>query len=172
MATTNLNVHFNAPSVRFDTWAQLSNCAGQLSGLTDGTPGFEKLHAETETLVNTLRNMEAYMGFPGKKTFEKIVALFQARDYVGFETAVRASSGLLESGEYRRAEVEKAFGHAAPDAHYFEVLVVCNTSLEEQDRIRQELWQWRSNHDSFVYNVVTVGSFEDAMMAIMLNFNI
>ncbi len=172
MATTNLNVHFNAPSVRFDTWAQLSNCATQLSGLKDGTPEFDKVHAETDTLVNTLRPMEAYMGFPGKAAFERIFSLFQASDYVGFESSVQESSGLLESGEYRRTEVEKAFGHSAPDVHYFEVLVVCNTSAEEQDRIRQELWQWRSNHDSFAYNVVTVGSFEDAMMAIMLNFNI
>jgi len=165
----NLNVHFNAPSVRHDTWGRLRRAALSLSAEKNGTQSLKKEIADT---LETLKPMEVYMGYPGNEEFKRISGLWQERDYTGFALAVSETTELLETGDYRREIIKRALGYEAPHAHCFDLLVVKRFGPEQESKIREDLLQWRSENDGFIYNLVVVDSFEDALMAIMLNFDI
>ena len=119
-----LNIHFNAPSVRSDSWGQLRSVAARLARQSEESPEAQKVREKVESLLHLLEPMEAYWGFPGKQRFAKLAAMFRDRDYPGFHHAVAETSDLLDSGEYRRIAIEEALGFVGPNVHYFEVLVV------------------------------------------------
>ena len=55
---------------------------------------------------------------------------------------------------------------------YFEVLVVEDLTGEQESALREELRRWRRPDDQFVYEIVAVPSFEDALLAARLNFRL
>ena len=65
---------------------------------------------------------------------------------------------------------ETATGLASPARPYFEVLVVETlTPAQEQAALREEVRSWRRPDDEFVYELVVVGSAEEAVVAAQLN---
>lgn len=165
----NLNVHFNAPSVRHDTWGTLRRLAMSLSVDHNETDTLKKQIVDT---LETLKPMEVYMGYPGIAEFKRMARLWQDRDYSGFALAISEITELLESGDYRTEVVKRALGYESPQTHCFDLLVVKRFGPDHEQKIRQDLLRWSCKEDGFVYNVVVIDSFEDAMMAIMLNFDI
>lgn len=172
MNKTNLNIHFNAPSIRFDAWGNLRNTSTQLLNATKEPDRFAVLKKDVESLIDTLRPMEEYMGYPGKGEFERLTGLLYSGDVNAFQQAICTTDDLLESGEYRQTIIERALGSASPEVRYFDVLVVGGSAAAEPEKVRASLDEWRSKDDEFVYGVVVVDSLEDALVAIMLNFNI
>jgi arginine decarboxylase len=55
---------------------------------------------------------------------------------------------------------------------YFEVLIVDDMTGAQERAVREDLRRLRRRDDAFVYEVVVVPSFEDASMAVLLNFNL
>lgn len=172
MNKTNLNIHLNAPSLRFDAWGRLRNASTQLLGATEEPAHFDALKNEVESLIDTLRPMEAFMGYPGKVEFERLTHLLHCGDLDAFQQAIRTTDDLLESGECRQMLIERARGSASSEVRYFDVLVVGRYASEEPAKVRASLEAWRCKEDQFIYGVVVVSSYEDALVAIMLNFNI
>lgn len=168
----NLNIHVNAPSVRFDTWAKLRRSAGYLMQNLDSTHELTHTKRGIQSLLDILAPMEAYWGYPGSEEFQRLVHLYRSEDHAGFYQAIIETSDLLDSGEYRRVAVESALGHAASTVHYFDLLLVSKLTPAEEKHVREDLESWRCESDGFVYNTVVVNSFDDALMAILLNFNI
>src|SRR6202044_2794176 len=71
---------------------------------------------------------------------------------------------------------DDAYDHEArpADQHrpYFEVLVVEDMTEDQERALREELRRWRRPHDQFIYEIVVVPSFDDALMAARLNFRL
>jgi arginine decarboxylase len=164
----NLNIHFNAPSVRYDKWAELRAAASRLSGRSADA----KLRSEIEELLKALGPMESFWGFPGRKRFEALAEQFKEQQFERFREAVTETSNSLDSGSYRDEAVTLALGEASPGVKYFEVLVVGAMTASEEDRFKVDLAKWRCKRDDFVYNIVVVNSFEDALISVLFNFNI
>ena len=61
---------------------------------------------------------------------------------------------------------------AKSERPYFEVLVVEDMTEEQERSLREELRRWRRPDDQFVYEIVVVPSFDDAVMAARLNFRL
>ena len=61
------------------------------------------------------------------------------------------------------------FGTERP---YFEVLVVEDLTEQQERSLREELRRWRRPDDPFIYEIVVVPSFDDAVMAARLNFRL
>jgi arginine decarboxylase len=61
---------------------------------------------------------------------------------------------------------------ARPDRPYFEVLVVEDMTEQAERALRDELHRWRRPDDPFEYEIVVVPSFDDAVMAVRLNFRL
>src|SRR5688572_22250297 len=171
-AKANLNIHFNAPSVRSDTWGKLRNATSRLVRLSEGSPAYEKTRATIAGLLAELEPIEAYWGFPGKEEFARLLGQFRDSQYLPFHQAVLATSEQLDSGEYRRMAVERALGCEPPDVHYFDLLVVSHLTRDEEHALEREMYRWRSGHDPLVYNLVVVHSFVDALIAVMFNFDV
>ena len=94
-------------------------------------------------------------------------------------TAVR----MLISGAYRMFsaadasdetdDVRRVYPDLVLDERpYFEVLIVDDLPPREQDRLRERLLELRDDDDPFVYDIVVVPTFEDAVIAVLLNHQI
>ena len=55
----NLNIHFNAPSVRYVTWGKVRNAASQLVRVAADSDNALKLQEQVDSLLKTLAPMEA-----------------------------------------------------------------------------------------------------------------
>ncbi|WZB69718.1 hypothetical protein WJ968_26940 [Achromobacter xylosoxidans] len=55
---------------------------------------------------------------------------------------------------------------------YFEVLIVDEMSASEEDALRRRVQRKRSADDDFIFDVVVVPTFEDALIATLVNFNL
>ena len=55
---------------------------------------------------------------------------------------------------------------------YFEVLIVDNVSEHQERWLKSSVTNMRRAEDEFVYEPVVVPSLEDALMAILFNYNI
>ena len=81
-------------------------------------------------------------------------------------TALDSESELpsqIETDSERQAQLSRP---------YFEVLIVDEMSASEEDALRRRVQHKRSLDDDFVFDVVVVPSFEDALIATLVNFNL
>jgi arginine decarboxylase len=140
--------------------------------MPDGSPEYQRAQETIAALIQELALIESYWGFPGKEGFAQIARQFHNHKHVAFHQSVLSASDQLDSGEYRRKAVEQVLGFAAPKVLYFDVLVVSQLRGEEEKALLKEMYQWRSGQDGFVYNLVVVTSFVDALIAVMFNFDI
>ena len=75
-----------------------------------------------------------------------------------------------EDDAYERdSHPAKQFGSDRP---YFEVLVVEDLTEEQESSLREELRRWRQPDDQFIYEIVVVTSFDEAVMAARLDFRL
>jgi arginine decarboxylase len=117
---------------------------------------------------------------------KRMKVLVGAEDADGLHLLVELVVRMLVSEAYRVYSADNE-GHsdlddeAVHDAHpqiilderpYFEVLVVDAMQPREVDRLRDRLLEFRKDSDPFVYDVVVVPSYEDALIAALLNQNL
>src|SRR5262249_14010006 len=135
--------------------------------------------------LELLEPIESYWAFPGRHGFLRLTALFQDREYAAFNSLVHRISRALSSQSYRKSfvslhldeeaaieEEERREGEARVDRPYFEVLCVDDMSAQEEETLRERLRAMRRDEDKFVYEIVVVPSFEDALIAVLFNFNV
>ena len=165
----NLNIHFNAPNARHETWQQLRTVASHMAN-SDELRDSDVV--EARRLLGDLAAMERFWRFPSPDRFQEFEAMFCSRRLSDFADAVAHTADLITTGEYRDLAIEKLAGREALGSHYFEVLVVSDIDKTAQNDLRNDFGQWRSKTDEFIYDLVFVPSIEDAVVAILFNFNI
>jgi arginine decarboxylase len=190
---TQLNSHYNASQLRADTWNRLKYKAQKLSQAAN-TPDVE--HKQAALLENIqqylaiLEPIEYYWAFPGKDNFKEVKRLFERSEYRLFSNRIDHIVHILFSEAYRtnpawvmhsegdniraQASIHRAKRtNVSPEyRHYFELLYVANISAEEEHEIRGRLATLQDNHSDFIFDIVFVPSFEDALIAVMFNYNI
>src|ERR1700749_1422234 len=171
--------------LRTDTWSSLEESTTQLALAGAQHRSVEQL-AETVTgLLEVLGSIERFWAFPGAQTYREVQRLFATGEYnrlaevVGWANRAlvtesyrggRAWDPLADDDAYDRgAHPAKQFGGDRP---YFEVLVVEDLSEEQESSLREELRRWRRPDDQFIYEIVVVPSFDEAVMAARLNFRL
>jgi len=179
---------FNVATNRMDSWNGLKNAAIKLShGKSSGnkTPDLED---EVKGLLEYGEVFESFWAYPGLALYKDIMGFFKEGDYTALAQAVARVSRALMNDSYRRGPAawnltEDAEDDATgiPDYYeqrdfsrpYFEVLVVEDKpTLQQQQRIRDELRKLRRPEDPFIYELAWVPSFEDAVAAAIINHNI
>jgi arginine decarboxylase len=135
--------------------------------------------------------IELYWAFPGRYVFSHLSQLYAGREVDRLERLVGAIVRALASESYRSRSINLLAleddaeggiddGFAESDADrvvagerpYFEVLVVDKLAEETERVMRENLRQTRRAEDRFVYDIVVVPSFEDALIAVLFNYNI
>ena len=109
----------------------------------------------------------------------------QTGDWTGFARLVQRISSALLTNSYRddqeawRADEEgeaasprrpaPSVGRGQGRRPYFEILIVSPAERAMWPEIRDTFRRLRRAEDEFVYEPVVVGSFEDALLAVMFN---
>lgn len=147
---------------------------------------------ESEGAVSVLRKdlaelaaVESYWAYPGKRVVERLRRLVNDEDPDALASLTALVVRMLISGAYRvyseDSDDERLDEGSAKSVNpelvlderpYFEVLIVDDLPPGEEDRLRERLLAFRSDTDPFVYDVVIVPSFEDALIAVLLNYHI
>ncbi len=190
-AASTFTALYNAARLRTDSWNRLRDLARRLRRLPASDPSQEQLVSECADTFAFLRRTEVYHAFPGRQAFEQLRKHFEKGAYEPLARHAVRLVRMMMTGSYRRLDLSVASLHnyadllnvtALTDAvheqmlretrPYFEVLLVDELTPNEQLADQARFLALRRKEDDFIYSVVTVSSFEDALLAAALNFNI
>lgn len=182
-----MSASFNALQFRSDLWHRLRAAADRLEKASESAQR-KALREELGALLQPLEMVEQYWAFPGRVGLEKIREHFTRAEDAELKRLIASVVRAITSESYRyRPPVELLVsGSAGPDQEdgdkqvltrsdrrpYFEVLVVDALGVGEERAIKDGLRQMRGTEDGFVYETVIVPSFEDAIIAVLFNYNI
>jgi arginine decarboxylase len=178
-----LSDFFSANDARRDGWSRLAACA-EAYGAGRGDAG--KLAAEIASLLDQIEPLEQYWAYPGTALMRALRGLAQDRDAQGVSNAVDRMKTSIFSGSYRRdasawdidEAAEESLAERLPPGvaegthkPYFEVLTVAPESARTSNS-QAQVHKLRRPEDPFVYEQVATFSFEDAVVATMVNTNL
>ena len=185
--TTSLDLKdfFSATDARQDRWQRLNSAAKALSLPRPAAP----LSQQVDQLLAEIEPLESYWAYPGPSLFAELRNLASGGDRAAFARLTERVSKALLRGSYRHDPAvwqadesdQPSDAPAVParlaegELHrpYFEVLVVRDGVTPKQaERLRAEIHKLRRPEDAFIYEVVHVPSFEDAVIATICNFNV
>jgi len=98
----------------------------------------------------------------------RIVRALTGGTYRSRQINLRTSAELDERGESSQYHDELSHQQRP----YFEVLFVDESGAEDVKLMRDSLRKVRRPEDRFIYDIVVVPSFEDALIAVLFNYNI
>lgn len=174
---------FSANDARRDHWSQLAACADAWGG---GRGSSDKLVTQIGALLDEVEPLENYWAYPGAGLMRSLRGLLAGKEAQGFANAVDRIKTSIFSGSYRRdpnawnieEEAEESLGERLPPGAmevtakpYFELLTVAPENYRTANPQR-ELHKLRRPEDPFTYEQVQTFSFEDAMVATIVNTNV
>ena len=184
--------YYNASHLRTDFWDRLKLASQRLRTLASQGADSQEAQREIAEALGFLEPVEFYWAFPGKRFLLELRRLFEAGSYAALARQVALLVRLFVSGDYRRRDLTHRHlrdddqlemagdgerQHGLSDLRtttrpYFEVLLVDELTPREEIEVRARLLAMRDEQDDFVYDVVVVPSFEDALIAALFNHNI
>jgi arginine decarboxylase len=183
----NLDFYHSPTQLRFDTWHRLEEYTSRLKKQQRRNSDLATLQKKAEDAISLLQTIENYSAFPSEDDFKLLWQLFEQKDYGLLASIVARIVRALTSGTYRsrrinlraptefdkKDEVSQYYGDDNQNQRpYFEVLFVDENSQEDVQFIREGLRNMRRPEDQFVYDIVVVPSLEDALIAVLFNYNI
>jgi arginine decarboxylase len=184
--TPRVDQFFMAEESRFDRWRNLL----QASRLWDRSFALQdSSKAQYQTAVTSafqeLRQWEDFFAYPGEKLLASLENRIFSGDATGAARLIQSIGNALLTHSYRanvgdwesEDETPINLGERVPVAGedtathppYFEVLVVSPARRTAWQQLAQDLRRLRRLQDRFVYEPVFVSSFEDAVLATILN---
>ena len=186
-ARTNLDFYHSPTQLRFDTWHRLEEYTSRLNRKRIRQADVAALRSKASEAIGLLQIIETYSAFPSQDDFRLLWQLFEQEDYDLLARIVARIVRALTGGIYRsrqinlrtpaeiehRDEVGLYYDEESNQQRpYFEVLFVDENSQEDISHIRKGLRNMRRPEDQFVYDIVVVPSLEDALIAVLFNYNI
>jgi arginine decarboxylase len=180
------NAYNSLWQVRTDAWSALEESTAQLALAGAQQRPVEQLTDAVAEALAVLAPIERFWAFPGMQAFYKVRQLFATGKYHRCATLVARINRTLATDSYRGGHADadadaddEAYEHevgpaaqSRQDRPYFEVLVVEDMTEDQERALREELRRWRRPDDQFLYEIVVVPSFDDAVMAARLNFRL
>ncbi len=185
-----LDFYHSASQLRFDTWHRLEHYATQLSDRSARKADIARFRKAANEAMTILETIEYYTAFPSREDFRLLWKVLEREDYATFSRMVDRLVRALTNHAYRRStftsmrrladgEEEEPVAtddsgeeDGAPSKPYFEVLFVEEMTVAEENKLRAGLRNMRRAEDRFIYEVIAVPTFEDALIAILFNYNI
>jgi len=184
--TASLSQFFSAAEARVDRWRMLNRVAKGLA--SSDRLSVERLRSEAMSLLSELAALEELNAYPGPHLMAEVAGRLQQADWNGFARLVQRLSLALMSNSYRDdAEawtmdedgdarlpdvLPPSVGRGQSRKPYFEILIVAAGERASWPALRETFRKLRRDDDKFVYEPVIVGSFEDAVLATLVNFNL
>lgn len=178
---------YSIPQLRMDTWNDLQLRCAWLNEFARENRDLTEPRALVDQSLADLREFETYWALPGEDQVAVLGRLFDrgayadlaiqarelARNLVGDAYRIRDMTSEDESRPGRQDSRNQHRDQAGRyDKPYFEVLVVDGIDSHDQAELRKGLLACRRESDEFVYEVVTVPTLEDAVIAVQFNWTI
>jgi len=175
-----------AAEERFDRWRALLQATRMWERIVNQQdPNKGEHEATVGKLFQELLQWEDFFAYPGQALLKLLGARVASSDAVGTARLVQSISNALLTHSYRSSvsdwdgEEQSSInlGEGVPGAGeeraaqrpYFEVLVVSPARQTAWQELTQDLRRLRRPQDKFVYEPVFVGTYEDAVLATILN---
>ncbi|HME49389.1 ornithine decarboxylase [Mycobacterium sp.] len=191
MVDVNPHAYNSAWQFRADTWCRLEEASLRLSHAAAQGRDTAPLVETVEGLLAQLRPFERYWAFPGIQVFAHMQRQFATGGYDTFGRTVAKINRALVTESYRagtaasplegESEALSVGGAATAEdlAHprrsarpYFELLLVAVMTEAQERALASEIRSWRRPDDAFIYELVVVGSGDEAVVAARLNPNL
>ena len=176
--------HFNVAQLRIDLWNRLRT---QLHlHQNKGKRDVDSENKSVSELLNDLAIIEQYYSFPGKKKVKKLQEFVKNEEYYTASARVNELVRQLVSESFRSNPRlingdpnEENSGSESTDQkirggnkNHFEVLFVDNLSRHEEEAMRSKMAALRDDDEHLSYDVIVQRTFQDALIALLLNYNI
>lgn len=182
---------YSAYAERLDRWRTLSRIARSWAAAEHSShdeKSMSDLRSIASDLLGQMETLESFFAYPGAKHMATVRERLAEGDAGGLVRLVQRISGALLTRSYREdptamdvgdepepavpAASTQSMNGGAPHKPYFEVLFVSGASPASWPELCERIRRLRRPHDQFVYEPVMVGSFEDAVVASVINPNI
>ena len=180
---------FMGAEARFDRWRALHQASRMWERSTSQQDSSKAEHrAAVTNCFQELLQWEDFFAYPGQKLLTSLNERIVSGDAAGATRLIQSISSALLTHSYRTNVADWESEDQAPvnlvervpvggedgAAHrpYFEVLVVSPARRTTWQELAQEFRKLRRPQDKFVYELVFVSSFEDAVLATILNGSI
>ncbi len=181
---------FSAGEARCDRWQELAHAAQTLVAQASSGSSTKETLAAVETLLAPLSVIETFRAYPGEVMMSGLKDALSRSDYSTFSRITNRIAKAIITGSYRRSVnawklgeegetegndrlLKDYFDTGDLTKPYFEVLIVSDDPTTEQVRQgRGELRQLRRPEDPFVYEAVTVPSFEEGVIGVVMNADV
>ncbi|OWG19173.1 ornithine decarboxylase [Delftia sp. K82] len=184
-ARASLSRHRSVWEMRADGWISLVDDLSRLAILAPEHPERASRLAHVQTIIDAMAPVESYWAFPGGRVFGELCQWIEREELARAHQAARRIHRVLAARTYRHdantldndnelpSQIETDSERQAQLTRpYFEVLIVDEMSASEEDALRRRVQRKRSADDDFVFDIVVVPSFEDALIATLVNFNL
>jgi arginine decarboxylase len=181
---TGVRAYFSATEERVERWRELHRITRNLA---NGAAA-DKLRKEAAVKLAELAPLEDLCGYPGPALFARVQERLNEGDVAGLERLTQRISMSLLSNSYRDdpeawkdeeesdahvpAVLPPSIGRGQARKPYAELLVVSPGHRSTWQATRDGLRKLRRDADAFVVEPVIVGTFEDAVLAVLVNYNI
>lgn len=175
---------YSAFQLRMDTWNELQVRTSWLREMTRAGQNVSEPRALVAESLDVLASLEPYWAFPGPARMDELTRLCAAGATGELADRVATVSRLLIGDAYRERggavfdepgrDPRKNGQELDPRSQvrgrpYFEVLFVDGADAYDHDSLRDGLAECRREADEFVYDVLTVPSAQDAVIAALFN---
>src|SRR5580765_3462756 len=180
-----LSRHRSVWEMRADGWISLVDDLGRLATLPRDHADWAACFANVRRIVTALAPIESYWAFPGGRVFGELCTWIDRGELARAHQAARRIHRMLAAQTYRHetsaldsegdlpSQIESDSERQAQLSRpYFEVLIVDEMTASEEDALRRRVQHKRNPDDDFIFDVVIVPSFEDALIATLVNFNL
>ncbi len=182
-----VNDYYSAIQLRSDRWSALRENTSALAR-SENSRKTASLRKKADGLFESLALIEPYWAFPGMSAFDHMRRQLEHGNYDDLAFSVSRVTRALTSGAYRRRHIPLDRDSSDGDEHddeallspearalskpYFEVLIVDSVNEQQERWLKNTVSRMRRSEDPFVYESVVVPSLEDALIAVLFNYNI
>ncbi len=180
---------FMGAEARFDRWRALHKASRMWERSTSQQDSSKAEHQAAVTkCFQDLLQWEDFFAYPGQKLLTSLNERIVSGDAAGATRLIQSIGNALLTHSYRTnvaewdsedqvpvnlvERVPVGGEDGAPHRPYFEVLVVSPARRTAWQELAQDFRKLRRPQDKFVYELVFVSSFEDAVLATILNGSI
>ncbi|MFD2518433.1 aminotransferase class I/II-fold pyridoxal phosphate-dependent enzyme [Salinimicrobium flavum] len=176
--------HYNIAQLRVESWNKLKAESTKLQSSNRGSVD-EKDHKQNlEKLLREIEGVESYFAFPGLNRLAALKEMLGRQEHTAMAHRIADITKHLVSESYRGSvdfsDEDESGGELSDMSDskngtgksYFEVLVLDDISAQEESKLRHDLKDLRVPNDQFNYEIVVQRSVQDAMIALLFNYNI
>ncbi|TWU48050.1 aminotransferase class I/II-fold pyridoxal phosphate-dependent enzyme [Rubripirellula reticaptiva] len=184
---------YNLTRLRTDNWHFLRDNARRLhrlhkSGTVQEQADVMWLTDACTEVFSFLQPLEEFFVFPGIPALEQVKAAFEQRRYDDFARQIVRMVRMMTNGLFRKLDLTTSrlsdygdllnVAKLSDELHtrirqekrpYFQVLIVDDLTETESKEVRRQLRDLRRPDDLFFYEVVVARSYEDALLAALIN---